>query len=296
MESIDPVQQLAGYELWLETQPLAASTRRAYRGHARRFVEFLASWPGEGGNPLTDAHARDYAVRDFKSHLKTVRRAKPASVNLALAAVDHFYRYLGAGRPDVRREELAQAAPRALSPEELRRFLRAVERCESLRDRAIALLLLNTALRIGECAALDVDDIAVSARKGRVVVREGKGDAYREVPLNAEARDALDSWTVARRQQLEASAERALFVSRKGARLSTRALDLVIRALARDAGLVLSAHTLRHTCLTRLVRGGADVVLVAELAGHRRLETTRRYSLPSQADRQDAMERLRVEY
>ena len=251
---------------------------------------------GGGWNPLTDAHARDYAVRDFKSHLKTVRRAKPASVNLALAAVDHFYRYLGAGRPDVRREELAQAAPRALSPEELRRFLRAVERCESLRDRAIALLLLNTALRIGECAALDVDDIAVSARKGRVVVREGKGDAYREVPLNAEARDALDSWTVARRQQLEASAERALFVSRKGARLSTRALDLVIRALARDAGLVLSAHTLRHTCLTRLVRGGADVVLVAELAGHRRLETTRRYSLPSQADRQDAMERLRVEY
>jgi len=292
----DPVEQLAGYERWLETQPLAVSTRRAYRGHARRFVEFLASWPGEGGDPLTDAHARDYAVRDFKSYLKTVRRAKPASVNLALAGVDHFYRYLGAGRPEVRREELAQAAPRALSPEELRRFLRAVERRESPRDRAIALLLINTGLRIGECGALDVDDVVVSARKGRVVVREGKGDAYREVPLNAEARDALDAWTTVRRKQLEDSQERALFVSRKGARLSTRAIDLVIRGLARDASLVMSAHTLRHTCLTRLVRGGADVVLVAELAGHRRLETTRRYSLPSQADRQDAMERLRVEY
>jgi len=36
-------------------------------GNARRFVEFLATWPGEGGDPLTDAHARDYAVRDFKS-------------------------------------------------------------------------------------------------------------------------------------------------------------------------------------------------------------------------------------
>lgn len=296
MSSTDPVGQLAGYEAWLETQPLAPATRRAYRGHARRFVEFLAVWPGEGGNPLTDAHARDYAVRDFKSYLKSVRRAKPASVNLALAGVDHFYRYLGAGRPDVRREELAQAAPRALSPDELRRFLRAVERCESPRDRAIALLLVNTGLRIGECAALDVDDIAVSARKGRVVVREGKGDAYREVPLNAEARAALDVWMPVRRTQLEDREERALFVSRKGARLSTRAIDLVIRALARDADLALSAHTLRHTCLTRLVRGGTDVVLVAELAGHRRLETTRRYSLPSQADRQDAMERLRGEY
>jgi len=151
--STDPVEQLGGYERWLETQPLAVSTRRAYRGHARRFVDFLASWPGEGGDPLADAHARDYAVRDFKSHLKTVRRAKPASVNLALAAVDHFYRYLGAGRPDVRREELAQAAPRALSPEQLQRFMRAVERCKSPRDRAIAMVLVNTGLRIGECAA-----------------------------------------------------------------------------------------------------------------------------------------------
>ena len=295
MVAID-AEQLERYETWLETQPLAAATRRAYRGHVRRFVEFLASWPGEGGDPLTDAHARDYAVRDFKSYLKTVRRARPASVNLALAAVDHFYRYLGAGRPDVRREELAQAAPRALSPEELRRFLRAVERCASPRDRAIALLLVNTGLRIGECAALDVDDVAVSARKGRVVVREGKGDAYREVPLNAEARDALDAWVSVRRMQVGGGEERALFVSRKAARLSTRAIDLVIRGLARDAEVVLSAHTLRHTCLTRLVRGGADVVLVAELAGHRRLETTRRYSLPSQADRQAAMDALKLEY
>jgi len=294
--SIDPAERLAGYERWLETQPLAASTRRAYRAHARRFVEFLASWPGEGGSPLTNSHARDYAVRDFKSYLKTVRRAKPASVNLALAGVDHFYRYLGAGKPDVRREELAQAAPRALSPDELRRFLRAVERCPSVRDRAIALLLINTGLRIGECAALDVDDLAVSARKGRVVVREGKGDAYREVPLNAESRGALDAWLAARRVQLNSREEPALFVSRKDARLSTRALDLVIRALAREAHVALSAHTLRHTCLTRLVRGGADVVLVAELAGHRRLETTRRYSLPSQADRQAAMESLKLEY
>ena len=70
----------------------------------------------------------------------------------------------------------------------------------------------------------------------------------------------------------------------------------MIRGLARDAEVVLSAHTLRHTCLTRLVRGGADVVLVAELAGHRRLETTRRYSLPSQADRQAAMDALKLEY
>lgn len=178
------LSSLPSYERWLESQPLAPATRRAYRGHARRFVEFLATWPGEGGDPLRDAHARDYAVRDFKSHLKTARRAKPASVNLALAAIDHFYRYLGAGRPDVRREELARAAPRALSPEQLQRFMRAVERCKSPSDRAIAVLMVNTGLRIGECAALDVDDVAVSAQgpRGRA---QGQG---RRVPRGRASR------------------------------------------------------------------------------------------------------------
>ena len=77
--------------------------------------------------------------------------------------------------------------------------------------------------------------------------------------------------------------------------MSARAVDLVIRKAAHRAGLELSAHVLRHTCVTNLVRGGSDIVLVAELAGHRRLETTRRYSLPSAADRQAAMDALEIE-
>jgi site-specific recombinase XerD len=69
-----------------------------------------------------------------------------------------------------------------------------------------------------------------------------------------------------------------------------------VRKVAADARLEISAHVLRHTCLTNLVRGGEDLVMVAELAGHRRLDTTRRYSLPSQADRQAAMDRLETDY
>ena len=77
--------------------------------------------------------------------------------------------------------------------------------------------------------------------------------------------------------------------------MSTRAVDFVIRRLASDAGLELSAHVLRHTFVTNLIRSGIDVVLVAEIAGHRRLDTTRRYSLPSQADRDAALEAVVVE-
>ena len=60
---------------------------------------------------------------------------------------------------------------------------------------------------------------------------------------------------------------------------------MVVRRLAAEAKLELSAHVLRHTFVTNLIRSGADVVLVAEIAGHRRLDTTRRYGLPSQADK-----------
>ena len=89
--------------------------------------------------------------------------------------------------------------------------------------------------------------------------------------------------------------ERALFAGRAGRRLTARAVDLVVRKVAGRAGLELSAHALRHTCITKLVGAGNDLVLFAELAGHRRLETTRRSSLPSHADRRQAMDALEVE-
>jgi site-specific recombinase XerD len=194
----------------------------------------------------------------------------------------------------VRREDLPASSPRALSEEQQRRLLRMAERL-SARDRAIVVTLLYTGRRLAELVALDVEDLRMSARKGLVVVRSGKGDAYREVPLNALVRQVLDEW-LKEREQRAAEGERAVLVGRGGRRLSKRAVDDVVRGLGEDAGVKLSAHILRHTFLTRMVRQGSDLVLVAELAGHRRLETTRRYSLPSDADRLLAVENLQIDY
>ncbi len=158
-------------------------------------------------------------------------------------------------------------------------------------------MLLYTGLRLAELVALDVDDVRMSARKGVVIVRSGKGDAYREVPLNALVRQVLEEWLARTQDQAPRSErERALFVGRAGRRLSKRSVDDVVRGLGKDAGVTLSAHILRHTFLTRMVRQGSDLVLVAELAGHRRLETTRRYSLPSDIDRLLAVENLQIDY
>src|SRR5204863_2200113 len=123
-----------------------------------------------------------------------------------------------------------------------------------------------------------------------------KGDTYREVPLNVQVREALRAWLKERTKQFSHTSDPAFFLHHKGKRLSARAIDLIIRRIGVDAHLELSAHVLRHTCLTNLVRAGNDLVLVAEIAGHKRLETTRRYSLPSLQDREKAMEELQIEY
>jgi site-specific recombinase XerD len=292
---------LASFRRWLSRQPLAERSRDAYLAQVTGFVTWLAG-SRHGAVALSDPHVRDWAVRDYKRHVKTARRWAPTSVNQALAAIDNFYRSLGMGRPEVPREVLAQVAPRALDGEEQRRFLRTVEACPSPRDRAIATVFFYTGLRLSELTALDTDDVAVSARRGRLRVRSGKGDAYREVPLNSACRTAMQEWFTARADRLATDADAvggepdgsAVWLSRSGSRMSSRAVDLAVRRLATEANLELSAHVLRHTCVTNLIRSGADVVLVAEIAGHRRLDTTRRYSLPSEADKDAALEAVVV--
>jgi len=275
---------------------LAAKTRVAYRLQVHQYGAYLAQRPLTQDDLLRTPFARDYAVRDYKTYLKTERQAKPTSVNLALAAIDHFHQFIGNDRPQVSRESLPAQAPRALKPEEQKALLRAIERTSSARDKAIAQLLFYTAVRLGECAALTLDDVRLSARRGVVIIRSGKGDAYREVPLNAQVREALRIWLKERNTRFPQTSDPAFFLGAKGRRLSARAIDLIIRRIGADAQLELSAHVLRHTCLTNLVRAGNDLVLVAEIAGHKRLETTRRYSLPSLEERETAMERLQREY
>jgi site-specific recombinase XerD len=301
-EGVDAEAVLATYAGWLKRQPLAIRSREAYLAQVRAFLTWLAG-SEHGPQALIDPHVRDWAVRDYKRHVKTARRWAPASVNQALAAIDNFYRSLAAGRPEVLREELAQVAPRSLEEADQRRFLRIVEASPSARDRAMATVFFYAGLRLSELAALEMADVEISARRGRLKVRTGKGDAYREVPLNSASRRALDEWFEARTDQLAALAhadggdaeETALWLSRTGKPMSSRAVDMVVRRLAAEAKLVLSAHVLRHTFVTNLIRSGADVVLVAEIAGHRRLDTTRRYSLPSQADKDAAVEAVLVE-
>src|SRR5947208_11759359 len=124
MEALEQV--LTDYDAWLDRQPLATKTRVAYRLQVHQYGAYLAQRPPAADDLLYTPFARDYAIRDYKSYLKIERQAKPTSVNLALAAIDHFHQFLGNDRPHVQREDLPAQAPRALKPEEQKAFLRAV--------------------------------------------------------------------------------------------------------------------------------------------------------------------------
>jgi len=143
----------------------------------------------------------------------------------------------------VPREDLPQEAPRALTKEEQKRFLRAVVACRRSKDRAVALLLFYTGIRISECAALNEHDVSVAGRKNRIIVRSGKGDRYREIPLNAEAREALSKWISERNEKFERkNTDDAVFLNPQGKRLTTASLDLIVRKIGQSCGVAISAH------------------------------------------------------
>jgi integrase/recombinase XerC len=267
----------------LDRAPLSQNTKRAYASRVTAFLE----WLPEGTNLAED---RDFIIRDYRQHLKNARRA-PSTVNSALDALGHYCLTLGYGAPNAKHERLPQASPRALEPREQTLFLRAAEKADSPRDKAIGLLGFYSGLRVAEISALNVADVVLSARKGQITVWHGKGDRHRELPLHPEAKAAISAWLKDRR----ASSSEALFLNQRGGRLSSRSICEIVAQLGASVGLVVTTHTLRHTFGTNLVRQGTDVVIVAEMMGHSRLESTRRYSLPSAGDRVRAIAGLPVE-
>ncbi len=285
---------LADYTTALRSAPLSDQTRRTYASKVRQYLAWLATAELDS-DPLTDKHALDWAVRDYCTHLQTVLKRAPATINNALAAIDDLYLRCGLGPANAARAELPTIPPRALDKRAAVRFLRAVESCHSPRDRALALTPFYAGTRIAETVALDIDDVRLSARKGILRVY-GKGEKVREIPLHAKLRDALTDW-FEERQDWPGANTLALYLNQRGGRLSAKGAHDIITTIAATAQLEdeITAHTLRHTFATRLVRGGTDLITVAELLGHARLETTRAYSRPTHEDRADALNLLDVD-
>ena len=125
----------------------------------------------------------------------------------------------------------------------------------------------------------------------------GKGQRIREVPIHEKLRNALGEWLDERASWPGAVDTPALFLNQRGQRLSAKGAHNIITGIADRAGLDdhVTAHVLRHSFATTLVRGKTDLVIAAELLGHARLETTRLYTQPTAEDRVKAIDLLVVD-
>ncbi|MFI6333131.1 tyrosine-type recombinase/integrase [Micromonospora chersina] len=234
------------------------NTRRAYASRVRGYLIWLDTADLDG-DPLADPAARDGAARDFRTWLQTVAGRKPSTINVILAAIADFYARRGLGAPDVRRLDLPQAAPRALDTRDVTRWLRTVERSLNPRDRVLALIPFYAGLRLGEVVALNLDDIRLSARKGLIIVRMGKGGGYREIPVHPQLRPDLALWINDERPGWKGADDTpALLLNQRGDRLGARGADAILNAIPDEARISddFTSHALRHTFGTRLIREG----------------------------------------
>lgn len=271
----------------LERQEAAPLTRSSYKSD---LVAFCVWYVEQLGEPATVENVTPTDVRTYRGQLIQEQKRAPATVNRRLAALKRFFRWTQAEglshdvpTDGVKGVAEASRGPAWLAPRDIDKLTRAVERYGAARDLAILWTLRHTGLRVAELAALEVSDITISERKGRLVVRHGKGGKYREVPLNADARSALRAYLAVRPE----SADPRLFG------ITSRAIELLVAKYARLAGLDrVTPHVLRHSFGKHALDAGADLVAVAALLGHAKLETTARYTRPGAVDLERAVARL----
>lgn len=264
----------------------SSNTIAAYRNDLNQFRAFLQS---EGlGDGLGDL-SQEQIVR-YVEHLRNGQKYKDATVARKVAAVKSFYGFLAAeGLIDsdpteqLKSPQVGKTLPRALTVAEVDELLEQPARRntpEARRDKAMLELLYATGLRVTELISLDVNDIALESDP--VTVRcIGKGERERILPLHQRPVDELRQYIFHVRPKLVRNRrETALFVNRRGERLTRQGFWLILKNYAREAKLdkAITPHTLRHTYATHMLSGGMPLRNVQDALGHASISTTQIYT------------------
>jgi len=269
---------------------LSPHTIDAYRRDLTDFRAFLQERDSEAD---VDWHTIDRLVLRAwlgrLSHLGLSRR----SIARKLSAVRSFFRFLH--REDVidvnparsvRSPKIEKTLPVWLSRAEVAKVFEIAELRASeggfaaARNLAVIETFYSTGIRLSELQGLNMDDLDLIGDQVKV---RGKGRKERIVPLGSAAVRALRRYELRRAEVVSKGPpahRNAVFLSERGRRISTRALQDIVRdfleTVSQDSGL--SPHALRHSFATHLLDAGADLMAVKELLGHASLSTTRIYT------------------
>jgi site-specific recombinase XerD len=242
----------------------------------------------------------------FRGYLASLIEASVAqgSITRRTSTARSFYRWLrltGVMQEDplanVRGPKQAKRLPHVLTVADITDLISAAggDKPADLRDRALLELMYACGLRVSEAISLDTGAVDLEQRS---MIVTGKGNKQRRVVMGEPARAALERYLRRGRGQLARSRRPdapgaqsdlrpppsrdpvpALFLNRRGGRLSQRAVQLIVRKYALAAGIDerVHPHLLRHTFATHLLDGGADLRVVQELMGHANPNTTQIY-------------------
>jgi integrase/recombinase XerC len=290
----------------MNTLDLSPLTIRGYLADLQHFSRWFEQTNGEA---LTIQRITPTDIKEYKHFLLSVERRKAGTVNRRLAALAALSKW-GCQTRKIQSDPTENIkgvggvarGPRWLDKHEQHRLLRAIENDLQMarqkyprrwvtrrRDASLVLFLLHTGLRLSEATRLRMKDIQISDRKGSVMVQNGKGNQQRSVPLNVDARRALQDWLQVRPE----SDHLWMAVEGEHEGLSGRTVQRVMQRYAKAAHLdMLTLHVCRHTFAKNLVENGVGLEKVAALLGHSSLNTTRIYITPSERDLELAVENL----
>jgi len=177
--------------------------------------------------------------------------------------------------------KLKRALPDVLSFEEIENIINQIDlsKPEGGRNKAILETLYSCGLRVSEAVNLRLSCLHLEVGFIRVI---GKGDKERLVPIGSDAIKFINSYKNDIRVHIpvKTGMEDILFLNRRGSKLSRVMIFLIIKDLAKLAGITknISPHTFRHSFATHLVEGGADLRAVQEMLGHESITTTEIYT------------------
>lgn len=263
----------------------SANTVAAYRNDLQQLSDFISARPANEGWKSVDRAL----IQDFILDMKN-RGYSETSVARKVAAVRSFYGFLTAeGMVEANPTEgltsprVGKTLPKAISPNEVDELLEQPARRstpEARRDRAMLELLYATGMRVTELVSLDVPNLNLDPRAPHVRCM-GKGAKERTIPIHDQAVEAIVEYLEEGRPVLVKNRnEMALFVNRRGERLTRQGFWLILKGYAKAANLgsEVTPHTLRHSFATHMLRGGMPLRNVQEMLGHANISTTQVYT------------------
>ena len=263
----------------------SAHTVKSYREDLSQLLEFFRGRHAGGAPDLSLLTTRQ--IRAYLAWLHERGYAK-TTVARRMAAVRSWCRFLcrqgtltSNPADGLRTPRQDKKLPHFLAEEALTRLLQVppADTPLGLRDRAILDTLYSAGLRVSELTGLNIEDVDLDS--GLATVR-GKGKRERLALLGPPALKALRRWLEARAAMISTFGrpQAAVFLNKRGTRLSVRSVGRLLEKYLAQAGLDgrTSPHTLRHSFATHLLDRGADIRSVQELLGHRSLGTTQIYT------------------